>query len=215
MALPSAFQERLQQMEETRNQRLVLLQVEKDLQSRKSQLLSAKLSNLRRAEQRCLLLEKRRAEVGCRILARRAEIEAKEARYQSAAADLRALRSEAGELEEREKGLDELYAVRISEMEEFKEQARGRLLDLRLGVRNLRATATELRSALKELQESDGCLNNPEIAAAEMKKAELMAVKERSEESLASNIELRSLLQDSFRGRCPRDWEVKKWMQIT
>ncbi|KAL4204958.1 hypothetical protein AMTRI_Chr01g134790 [Amborella trichopoda] len=46
------FKKRLQQMEETRNQRLSLLQAEKELQEKKSELLMAKFSYLRHLEQK-------------------------------------------------------------------------------------------------------------------------------------------------------------------
>lgn len=65
--------------------RLLGWQAEKELQRSKSQILSAKLSKLRCAERRCLLLERRRAEVRFQVLAMTAEIEAIEARYQSSA----------------------------------------------------------------------------------------------------------------------------------
>lgn len=53
----------------------------------------------------------------------------------------------------------------------------------------------QLRSTLKELQEQDGCANNPELAAAERRKAELLTVEENLQRTLASNIQLRSSLQ--------------------
>ncbi|MQM23353.1 hypothetical protein Taro_056417, partial [Colocasia esculenta] len=175
-------------------------QAEKELQSKKSQILLAKRSNVRRAEQRCLLLEKHRAEVCCRILSKKAEIEAVEARYQSTATALRrALMAEADAIEEKGKEKDGFYETKVSEMEEFKKQVRGRTLGLRQEVQNLRTSVFELRSALQKLQENDGCLNNPEIAAAKEKKAELSAAKESLERKLAANVELRSLLQRQLR----------------
>ncbi|CAA6665606.1 unnamed protein product [Spirodela intermedia] len=195
MALPSAFQERLQQMEATRNERLSLLQAEKELQRSKSQILSAKLSKLRCAERRCLLLERRRAEVRFQILARKAEIEAIEARYQSSTDLFRVLKCRTIELEEKEKTMDQFYETKTSEMGDFKELVRRRILDFRSEAQNLRVVVSELRSTLKELQERDGCVNNPELAAAERRKAELLTVEESLQKTLASNIQLRSSLQ--------------------
>ncbi|XP_058095345.1 uncharacterized protein LOC131240859 isoform X2 [Magnolia sinica] len=192
MALPSAFQERLQQMEETRNQRLSLLKVEKELQSKKSLLLSAKLSNLRRMEQRCLLLEQRNVVLSFQILAKKSEIETVDAEYLSVAQQIRDLKSEIGELEECEKERERFYEMKVLEMEEFKNEV-GRCVSLSsLEVQKLR---NDLKSKLQELQGHDGYMNNLEIAAAEARKAELLDQKENLDRSLASNYKLRLLLQ--------------------
>ncbi|XP_058095344.1 uncharacterized protein LOC131240859 isoform X1 [Magnolia sinica] len=195
MALPSAFQERLQQMEETRNQRLSLLKVEKELQSKKSLLLSAKLSNLRRMEQRCLLLEQRNVVLSFQILAKKSEIETVDAEYLSVAQQIRDLKSEIGELEECEKERERFYEMKVLEMEEFKNEV-GRCVSLSsLEVQKLRNDVSELKSKLQELQGHDGYMNNLEIAAAEARKAELLDQKENLDRSLASNYKLRLLLQ--------------------
>ncbi|KAK3010840.1 hypothetical protein RJ639_011519 [Escallonia herrerae] len=57
MALSSSFRERLEHMEQTRNQRLSLLQAEKEVQANKYQVLQSKLSNVRSIERRCLKLD--------------------------------------------------------------------------------------------------------------------------------------------------------------
>ncbi|XP_071703151.1 uncharacterized protein [Rutidosis leptorrhynchoides] len=57
MAFSSTFKRRLEEMEYSRNQRLSLLQAEKELQQNKSQTLASKLSSIRCIEQRCLKLE--------------------------------------------------------------------------------------------------------------------------------------------------------------
>lgn len=60
----------------------------------------------------------------------------------------RDLKSEADELQEKEKDKDEFYETKLSEMEGFKEQVRGRHPSLRLKVQNLRATVSEVRLLL-------------------------------------------------------------------
>ncbi|KAK2988486.1 hypothetical protein RJ640_007419 [Escallonia rubra] len=57
MALSSSFRERLEHMEQTRNQRLSLLQAEKEVQANKYQVLQSKLSSVRLIERRCLRLD--------------------------------------------------------------------------------------------------------------------------------------------------------------
>ncbi|XP_077251026.1 cytomegalovirus UL139 protein [Tasmannia lanceolata] len=195
MALPSAFQERLQQMEETRNQRLSLLQAEKELQSKKSLLLAAKLSNLRRMEQQCLILDQKNADLSCRILAKKSEIEALDAEYQTTVQRIRVLKSEIDELEEVEKKRVRFYEGKSLEMEEFKKEVERFFLTSRMEVQKMKITVSEIKSSIKELQGNDGYLINPEIAAAEKRKAELLVVKENLDKSLASNYQLRLLLQ--------------------
>ncbi|XP_042421142.1 uncharacterized protein LOC122009171 isoform X4 [Zingiber officinale] len=186
MAFPSTFQERLQQMEATRNQRLLLLQAEKELHLAKSQLLSKKIEDLRREECRCLLLKRRGTELACQILASKSEIDALEARHQAAACEYRDLKREIEELEEKEKTRDEFYNLRMSELEEFKESTRRFLLDNRDKVQKLQDSFWE---------GSDGYMDNGRIAAAETKKSELLAEKEKLEKYLISSDHLRTLLQ--------------------
>ncbi|XP_064962924.1 LOW QUALITY PROTEIN: uncharacterized protein LOC103983320 [Musa acuminata AAA Group] len=223
MAAPSTFQERLQQMEATRTQRLALLRAEKEIQIAKSHLLSEKIEELRRAERRCLLLERRNAEIAHRILTNRTQIDAVDARYQAAAREYRHaliftpcllidsctnctfrwrggfgerdLKSAIEELEEREKERDGFYAANRAEMEEFKERQRRFVSDTREEVRKLRDWVSELKSSLKRLQGNDGYLNNAKIAAAEARKSELLAEKEKLDKNLASSSHLRTLLQ--------------------
>ncbi|VFR03067.1 unnamed protein product [Cuscuta campestris] len=75
MALPSGFRERLEQMEETRNQRLLLLEAEKELQINKSRVFAARLSSVRSAEQRCLNLERKIVSQQLLISALKSEID--------------------------------------------------------------------------------------------------------------------------------------------
>ncbi|XP_020100287.1 intermediate filament protein B [Ananas comosus] len=195
MALPSTFEERLQQMEVTLSQRLSLLQIEKDLQVAKSQLLATKLSSLRRMEQRRLLLERRRAELGFRILAARSEIDALEARYHAAAREIRAVKGEIEEVELRGKERDRWYEMKRLDMEEFKEMRTRFVAESREEVERLRNLVAELKSTLKDLQSKDGCSANAEIEAAEAKKSHPLAEKEKLDQKLASAYRFRTLLQ--------------------
>lgn len=52
-----------------------------------------------------------------------------------------------------------------------------------------------LRSTFNDLQDNDGYLNSSEIAAAERRKTELLAIKEDLDSSLTSNYQLRLMLQ--------------------
>lgn len=53
----------------------------------------------------------------------------------------------------------------------------------------------QLKSSLKRIQGNDGYLNNAKIAAAEARKSELLAEKEKLDKKLASSSHLRTLLQ--------------------
>ncbi|KAJ4965038.1 hypothetical protein NE237_016887 [Protea cynaroides] len=138
MVLVSAFQERLQQMKETRNQRLYLLQAEKELQSRKSLLLESKLSNIRSIEQRCLMLDQKNAVLNFKILGHRSEISRLEAKYQSMFQQFRNLKSEVEELEEYEKKKDRFYEMKRCDMEDFKGQVQRFILESHQQVQDLR-----------------------------------------------------------------------------
>ncbi|CAD5176410.1 unnamed protein product [Musa acuminata subsp. malaccensis] len=198
MAAPSTFQERLRQMEATRTQRLALLRAEKEIQIAKSHLLSEKIEELRRAERRCLLLERRNAEIAHRILTNRTQIDAVDARYQGAAREYRhaliftpcLLIDSCTNCTFRWRG-----GFGEAEMEEFKERQRRFVSDTREEVRKLRDWVSELKSSLKRLQGNDGYLNTAKIAVAEARKSELLAEKEKLDKNLASSSHLRQLLQ--------------------
>ncbi|XP_039142738.1 uncharacterized protein LOC120280074 isoform X3 [Dioscorea cayenensis subsp. rotundata] len=143
MALPSTFQERLHQMEETKNRRLLLLQFEKELQAKKSYILSQTLAKIRRIEQRCLLLEKQNAELGFQILARKSEIDALDARYHDAVHQFRVLNLEIDELEMREKENDRFYEIKLVEIRDFEDCARKYLMETQQKVQDLRNSIAE------------------------------------------------------------------------
>ncbi|XP_057464121.1 uncharacterized protein LOC130753940 isoform X1 [Actinidia eriantha] len=195
MALPSLFCERLKQMEETRNQRLSLLQAERELQIAKSQLLETKLSSIRSMEQRCFKLDQNIASQQFTILSLKSEIDALDSKYDDNLQQIRALKSEVEELTELEKQKERFYCLKRSEMEEFSAQVENFVVDCRIRVQELRNKITELKSNFVELQGNNGHLNSSEIAAAEVRKSQLLAAKENLNRSLASNYQIKAQLQ--------------------
>ncbi|KAG9141789.1 hypothetical protein Leryth_027125 [Lithospermum erythrorhizon] len=89
MAVPSTFHERLEQMENTRNQRLSLLQAEKELQSKNYETLSSKIGCVRAVEQRCLNLERSIASQKLLISSLKPEIVRLDSNYHSTLYHLR------------------------------------------------------------------------------------------------------------------------------
>ncbi|KAK4259191.1 hypothetical protein QN277_005547 [Acacia crassicarpa] len=195
MALPSAFHERLQDMENTRNQRLSLLQAEKEMQVRKSQVLASRLANIRSMEQRCFLLDNKVALRNYKILALKSEIENLEGRLETGASEMRSLQSEVEELEELEKNKDSFYETKRIEMKEFKDNAERFVVECRIEVENLRQRVNELRSSFLELKRNNRNSCDSEISTAEMRKSELVAAKENLDRRLASNHQIKAQLQ--------------------
>ncbi|XP_057247311.1 uncharacterized protein LOC104885068 isoform X2 [Beta vulgaris subsp. vulgaris] len=120
MSLHSAFRERLRDMENTRNLRLSLLQDEKDLQRSKSLLLSAKHAKIRLLEQKCLILDRKFASDNFKISSLKCEIEFLDRKYETCAQQLRDLKVKVEELEELTTEREKFYAVKCSEMCDFK-----------------------------------------------------------------------------------------------
>ncbi|KAI9123853.1 hypothetical protein K1719_005153 [Acacia pycnantha] len=195
MALPSAFHERVQDMENTRNQRLSLLQAEKELQVRKSQVLASRLANIRSMEQRCFLLDNKVALRNYKILALKSEIENLEGRLETGASEMTSLQSEIEELEELEKNKDSFYETKRIEMKEFKDNAERFVVECRIEVENLRQRVNELRSSFFELKRDNRNSCDSEISTAEMRKSELVAAKENLDRRLASNHQIKAQLQ--------------------
>ncbi|RVW34939.1 hypothetical protein CK203_098252 [Vitis vinifera] len=238
MALSSAFRERLEQMEHSRNQRLSLLQAEKDLQANKSQVLAAKFANIRAMERRCLVLEQKIASQNFKISATRSEIESLVSKYNLDLQQLRVLKSEVCELEELENEKERFYGLKESEMKEFNAQVERFVLECRKQVEELRnrlneghrsmdksysrdnrlifprahidgkvchldvgflppgtVTFFQLKLRFMDPQGKNRYLDNFQIAAAEMRKSELLAEKENLDRSLATNYQIRAQLQ--------------------
>ncbi|KAJ6738863.1 CYTOMEGALOVIRUS UL139 PROTEIN [Salix koriyanagi] len=174
MALSSSFQERLEQMESTRNQRLSLLQAEKELQTSKSQMLASKLVNIRSMEQRCLVLVHKIAFQDFKILALKSEIESLDAKYDAYSQIFRVLKSEVEEMEEMEKEKERFYQVKGLDMKAFSENVDKFVKESRIQVKELRNRMNGLNSIFIKLQENNGLLSNSEIAEVEMIKSQLL-----------------------------------------
>ncbi|KAJ1393407.1 hypothetical protein SESBI_35008 [Sesbania bispinosa] len=195
MALSSAFHERLEQMDRTRIQRLSLLQAEKELQAHKSRILASKLENIRAMEQRRLLLDRKIASHNFNLLSLKSQIENLEAKYESVSQELRSLQNEVEELEELHKRKDSFYEAKKIEMKEFKEIAEKFVVKCQLEVESLRKGLNELKSSFMELKSNSGNSCNSEIAAAEMRRLELLAEKESVCRSVNSNHQIKAQLQ--------------------
>ncbi|KAK3205049.1 hypothetical protein Dsin_019095 [Dipteronia sinensis] len=198
MALSSAFRERLEQMEHTRNERLSLLQAEKEAQANKSQILLSKLAIIRSIEQRCLLIDQKIASQNFKIASLKSEIEKLDAKYLDSYQRLRVLKSEVEELEEMEREKENYYRLKGFEMNEFLENVGDFVRERRLRVEELRNNKNKLNSTFKELQGNNGYSSYSEISAAEMRKSELVAMKENMNKNLASNYEVRAHLQNQL-----------------
>ncbi|GJN19438.1 hypothetical protein PR202_gb06716 [Eleusine coracana subsp. coracana] len=198
MELSAAFEERVRQMEDARNQRLALLHAEKELQAAKSRLLDAKIAAAHRVERRRLLLERRAADLASRALAARANIDAARARRIAISSDISSVRDEIEEAERREEDWDRFYEAKTKEMEEFQAVSRRFEETTREEVQRLRDLVSQLKSNLEELQTSEMYSNNAEIAAAEVRKSDLTGKKTKLDESLASAHQFRALLQQQL-----------------
>ncbi|KAI5331540.1 hypothetical protein L3X38_022107 [Prunus dulcis] len=195
MALSAAFRERLEHMEHTRNQRLSLLQAEKEVQENKSQALVLRIASMRATEQRCLALDQKIASQSFKIWALRSEIDRLDEKNQTDSHQLRVLKSEVEELEDLEKEKNRFYEVKGSEMKEFKQNVESFAFECQMQVQNLKKGINEIQSSFVKFQGSDRCTSDSEIAAAEMRKSELLAMKEELDGKLASNYQIRAQLQ--------------------
>ncbi|XP_027089961.1 uncharacterized protein [Coffea arabica] len=195
MALQSAFRERLEHMEVTRNQRLSLLQSEKELQTIKSRDLASKLSNIRSMEQRCLKLDCKIASQHLVISSLESELHRLDSVYAEILQKIRTLKLEVEEMEELEKEKESYYNSQSQELEEFKAEVDSHIGNCQLQIQELRTQANELKSSFSKLQGSLNYSTNSEISQAETKKAELLAEKERLDKILASNYPVRDQLR--------------------
>ncbi|CAH9141491.1 unnamed protein product [Cuscuta epithymum] len=195
MALPSGFRERLEQMEETRNQRLSLLQAEKELQTTKSELLAARLSNIKFAERRCFNLERKIASQQLFISFLKSENDRLDTEYLRALQDVRYLKNEVEDLGEQEKEKEKYYTSENGEMNEFMEHLENFVVELQVQVEELRSYTNQLKSTFSELQGNSNHSNNSVIAAAERRKSELLAVKQNLERDLSMKHQLREQLR--------------------
>ncbi|XP_030467918.1 LOW QUALITY PROTEIN: uncharacterized protein LOC115686684 [Syzygium oleosum] len=148
MSLSAAFGERLEQLDRTRNQRLALLQAERELQAARSQVLESKRAGMRSREERCLRLERSLASQSLRISALESEIAALDAEYNDNVQRLRALRCEVEELEEAEKEKEGFYRARTGEMKDFKEATNRFVVDCQIRIEELRDELNEVKEKL-------------------------------------------------------------------
>ncbi|KAI4295448.1 hypothetical protein L6164_035495 [Bauhinia variegata] len=191
----STFHERLDHMERTRNERCSLLQAEKELQANKSQVLGSKLANIRTMEQKCLILNQKIASQKFKILAYKSEMENMDMKYEACLHELRSLQSKIQELEELEKKKDSFYEAKRLDMIEFKENVDKFVADCQMKVQNTRNRVNELKSIFIALKSNNKDSCNSEIAAAEMRRSELQALKDNLDRKLASKYEIKTQLQ--------------------
>ncbi|ESQ52057.1 hypothetical protein EUTSA_v10017344mg [Eutrema salsugineum] len=160
MALSAAFKERLDQMEFTRNQRLHLLQAEKELQVNKSQILESKHASIQSIERKCLMLDQKIASQNLKIKILRSSIEDLDSKYHCSIQQLRTLKSEVEELKELDEERDKYYKLKCSEMNEFMQSVERFRSENRLQVENLRNQIKELSSAFVENNGKNNYLKN-------------------------------------------------------
>ncbi|KAL8236033.1 hypothetical protein R6Q59_017114 [Mikania micrantha] len=199
MALSSTFKERLEQMEATRNQRLSLLKAEKELQHNKSQTLASKLSDIKYIDQRCLKLEQRVASQQFIISSIKSQLDHLETVYTDQIQQFRVLKSKVENLEELDKEKDKYYALKTRDIDEFRVKAEIFSTECERRVEELRCCVNELNSSFIQLQHSTGYTEDSDLAAAEMRKSELLAMKENLDRKLASNYETKAQLQKQLK----------------
>ncbi|XP_048634426.1 uncharacterized protein LOC125608303 [Brassica napus] len=160
MALSAAFKERLDQMEITRNQRLHLLQAEKELQMEKSQILASKQASIQSIKRRCLMLEQKIAAQNLKITILRSSIQDLDSKHHCSIQKLRTLRSEVEELKELDEERDKYYTLKRSEINEFVQNVERFRSENRVQVESLRRRAKELSSTFDEIYEKNNYLRN-------------------------------------------------------
>ncbi|KAL9224358.1 hypothetical protein vseg_000401 [Gypsophila vaccaria] len=195
MALHSAFKERFDDMDATRNRRLALLQAEKDLQQSKSLLLSAKHSNIRLLEQHCLILDRQFASDNFRISSLQSEVEFLDRRYDIFCRQLREFNVQVDELERLVKEREEFSAIKSAEMKDFTDRTVKFASDVRFKVDELKCRRDELKISCSELEKSNIDLQRHDIQAAEKRHSGLLALKEKVGSTLEANKREKTELQ--------------------
>lgn len=193
--LPTGFRERLEQMELSRNQRLSVLQAEKEVQSSKSQVLASKISVIKSADHRCLNLQQQIASKHFIIFSFKSQIDLLDSNYLHISQQFRVLKSEVQELEESEKEKERYFAFETKEMEDFKAVVAKFAVESRRDVQELKNQVEQLKSSFVKLQGNVGCSDDSDLAAAEIRKSKLLAEKENLECRLASSYQIRAQLQ--------------------
>ncbi|KAI5066119.1 hypothetical protein GOP47_0018743 [Adiantum capillus-veneris] len=170
-ALPSSFQARLADMEDSRQRLLDRLQVEKDLYNRKSLQLSKQQEMLARVKQRCFTLKQKDAELCSNVF----EKEEKLRSVNKALVDLRekkcSLESERNGLERRQRERMDYYEQKMSAMTLHQAKLQADLSNLKLEVKQLRETFLELEARLIWMQDPESTSSlDAEISREEQKK---------------------------------------------
>ncbi|XP_074276657.1 uncharacterized protein LOC141600336 [Silene latifolia] len=195
MAFQTAFKERLEDMDNTRNQRLTLLQAEKDLQKNKSVVLSAKHSNISLLEQRCLILDQTFASDNLRISSLKSQIQLLHRTFQSSSKHFRDLSVQVEELEQLDRERDINYSVNSAKINKFTVETQTFASELRIQVEELRCRRNKLKLLCSELQKNNGDVQNVDIQAAEIRNSELLALKKKVVITRESNERERAELQ--------------------
>nr|XP_017215415.1 PREDICTED: uncharacterized protein LOC108193304 isoform X2 [Daucus carota subsp. sativus] len=182
-------------MELCRNQRLSLLQAEKEVQFTKSQVLASKISAIKLADHRCLNLQQQIASKHFVISSLKSRIDCLDSQYVDVSQQFRALKSEVQELEELEREKDKYFVSETKEMEGFKVELEKFAVESRKQVQELKNQVEQLKSSFVKLQGNIGSSDDSELAAAEIRKSELLAEKQNMECRLASNHQIRAQLQ--------------------
>ncbi|KAJ8551296.1 hypothetical protein K7X08_000666 [Anisodus acutangulus] len=190
----AAFGERVEQMERTRKERLSLLQLEKEVHHSESQVLASRLSNITSIELRCLNLHRKIASHHFLLSSLKSRLHHLHPHYLHNLHKYRDLKDDVEDLEEIEKEKERYYSLQTGEMEEFRDQVENFLVECQVQIEELRSHVNELKTRFSELQGNLNHSNNSEIAAAEMRKKELLSIKENLEKSLALNYQLQEQL---------------------
>ncbi|KAD3068889.1 hypothetical protein E3N88_36769 [Mikania micrantha] len=201
------------------------VKAEKELQHNKSQTLASKLSDIKYIDQRCLKLEQRVASQQFIISSIKSQLDHLETVYtdqiqqfRSVMSDdhlflscymmlmlrmiwfqIRVLKSKVENLEELDKEKDKYYALKTRDIDEFRVKAEIFSTECERRVEELRCCVNELNSSFIQLQHSTGYTEDSDLAAAEMRKSELLAMKENLDRKLASNYETKAQLQKQLK----------------
>ncbi|XP_024993282.1 uncharacterized protein LOC112527033 isoform X4 [Cynara cardunculus var. scolymus] len=146
MALSSTFKERLEQMEDTRNQSLNHWQAEKELQFNKSRTLALKLSGIRYIEQRCLKLDHKVSQFIISSL--KSLLDRLDSVYLHQIQQFRVLKSEVENLEELEREKDKYFALKVRDVDEFRARSEIFVAQCQRRVEELRDCVNEVHTSI-------------------------------------------------------------------
>uniref|UniRef100_A0A7N0T3Z7 Uncharacterized protein n=1 Tax=Kalanchoe fedtschenkoi TaxID=63787 RepID=A0A7N0T3Z7_KALFE len=165
------------------------------MQERKTVELASKVEGLRLMERRCMVLQQNIASRKCKILYLKSEIGKIDERYEEIVTELRVLMDEVSRLEQVEKEKDRFYDMKKLEMNEFIKSAEKFEVDCRKSIDALSEGICQLKAKIATFQGNNGYTYNSDIAEAEIRKAELLCLKQNLDKTLASNHRIRAQLQ--------------------